>query len=647
MATHDYVIDNSTGANVRADINSVLQAILTNNSSSSAPSTTAAYMWWADTTNGVLKIRNSADNAWVELLQLDGTLTLEDGSASTPALAFRDDLNTGIFSSGANVFDIATGGVSRLQIDTSEITFNESGEDTDFRIEGDSQANLFKLDAGNDRIGVAIAAPRARFDLGNIVTDTAALTRVADRYQLVLEATDSSSRFSNNIGFILSGGTTVVAAINTFENGGNGSTGLSFATSSNSGSDPNEVMRFLADGSVRIGCTAQPSTTVSGAQFDTGGKTLRISEGGGTSSTTGASVQITGGGSSTSIGAAAAMGAILTLQNCNNTNNNQNSIDFMASTGLSTSKVIGKNDSHSSRNGSLIFATSSAAAPVERVRIDSSGRMFLGLTTTGYPKKLNVQGESGAIIHLNNYDTTTYAADTSTAIEFNVNTGNTGNQTGACEMRAFKENGTNGNNARGLSFYTGGNGASPAERLRIDSEGNVLIGTTSSNAKLHVFESADLNEDNPHIQVNGNGYRTILFMDATASHFGQTSTQRALRFYSGAETAGAQLSGSATSFTTYSDERLKENIKDIGSVLDKISDIRCVSYLRKDIKDFKETIGFIAQDFIDKFDQVLDSGKVKASDTEEHLGIKYTETIPILLKAIQELSDKVAALESA
>jgi hypothetical protein len=109
MATHDYVIDNSTGANVRADLNSVLQAILSNNSSSSAPSTTAAYMWWADTTNGILKIRNSANNAWVELLQLDGTLTLEDGSASTPALAFRDDLNTGIFSSAADTFNVATG----------------------------------------------------------------------------------------------------------------------------------------------------------------------------------------------------------------------------------------------------------------------------------------------------------------------------------------------------------------------------------------------------------------------------------------------------------------------------------------------------------------------------------------------------------
>ena len=64
---HDYVVDNSTGANVRSDINTVLQAILTNNSSSSAPSTTAAYMWWADTSAAIMKIRNSSNNGWINL----------------------------------------------------------------------------------------------------------------------------------------------------------------------------------------------------------------------------------------------------------------------------------------------------------------------------------------------------------------------------------------------------------------------------------------------------------------------------------------------------------------------------------------------------------------------------------------------------
>ena len=164
MATHDYVIDNSTGANVRADINSVLQAILTNNSSSSAPSTTAAYMFWADTTSGTLKIRNSSDNAWVELLQLDGTLTLEDGSASTPGLAFRDDLNTGIFSSASDTFNIATGGVERVEFGTATI-FNDTGADVDLRIEGDTDQNLLFCNAGGNAVGIGTSTPGSKLHI--------------------------------------------------------------------------------------------------------------------------------------------------------------------------------------------------------------------------------------------------------------------------------------------------------------------------------------------------------------------------------------------------------------------------------------------------------------------------------------------------
>ena len=48
MAQHDYVIDNSTGANVRADINNALLAISSNNSGSSAPSTNYASQFFAN-----------------------------------------------------------------------------------------------------------------------------------------------------------------------------------------------------------------------------------------------------------------------------------------------------------------------------------------------------------------------------------------------------------------------------------------------------------------------------------------------------------------------------------------------------------------------------------------------------------------------
>lgn len=116
MATHDYVIANQSGAAFRADLNNALAAIVSNNSNSSQPATRYAYQWWADTSAGVMKIRNSANDGWIELFQLDGTLTLEDGSNSAPALAFRDDLDTGIFSGGANEFNIATGGTERFVI---------------------------------------------------------------------------------------------------------------------------------------------------------------------------------------------------------------------------------------------------------------------------------------------------------------------------------------------------------------------------------------------------------------------------------------------------------------------------------------------------------------------------------------------------
>ena len=65
MAEHDFVIDNGTGAAVRADINNVLQAIASNNSKSGALTTNFAFQWHVDTSDGNLKIRNAANNGYV------------------------------------------------------------------------------------------------------------------------------------------------------------------------------------------------------------------------------------------------------------------------------------------------------------------------------------------------------------------------------------------------------------------------------------------------------------------------------------------------------------------------------------------------------------------------------------------------------
>ena len=147
MATADYILDNATGANFRSDLNNTLAAIVSNNSSSTEPSTKYAYQWWADTNEGVLKIRNSANDGWVTLLQLDGTLTLEDGSNTAPALGFRDDLNTGIFSSAADTLDITCGGTTRGSFSSSGLTVTGNVTATTFvgnidAVDGDFDGTL-------------------------------------------------------------------------------------------------------------------------------------------------------------------------------------------------------------------------------------------------------------------------------------------------------------------------------------------------------------------------------------------------------------------------------------------------------------------------------------------------------------------------
>ena len=165
MATHDYLIANGTGANVRSDINGALAAIVSNNSSSSEPSTTYAYQWWADTNANVLKIRNSANNAWITLRELDGTILMEDGTAGAPGLAFAADLDTGILRPGDNQINFATAGAERLSIGSTEIVFNEPSNDVDFRVESNGNTHMLFVDGGNDRVGIGFTAEQAPLEV--------------------------------------------------------------------------------------------------------------------------------------------------------------------------------------------------------------------------------------------------------------------------------------------------------------------------------------------------------------------------------------------------------------------------------------------------------------------------------------------------
>jgi len=170
VATHDYVISSGTGSAVRSDINGALAAIVSQNSNASEPATMYAYQWWADTTTGLLKIRNAANSAWVTIGTLasanlgllplaggtmTGVLAVTAGTAALPGIAVSGDPNTGIYSPGADQIGIATGGTSRIVVDASGNVNIDS--------------NTLYVDAANNRVGIGTTSPLYPLDVNGTI----------------------------------------------------------------------------------------------------------------------------------------------------------------------------------------------------------------------------------------------------------------------------------------------------------------------------------------------------------------------------------------------------------------------------------------------------------------------------------------------
>ena len=119
MAQHDYDIANGTGAAVRTDINNVLDAVVSQNSGGSEPSTTFSYQYWADTTAGLLKIRNGANNAWVTVGALDAA-NLGLATLASPALTGNPTAPTP--ASGDNDTSVATTAFVKTLVDSAVAT---------------------------------------------------------------------------------------------------------------------------------------------------------------------------------------------------------------------------------------------------------------------------------------------------------------------------------------------------------------------------------------------------------------------------------------------------------------------------------------------------------------------------------------------
>lgn len=129
MAQADGVVSNGTGKAVREDINFQLAALFTNHSGPTEPppGTTWTYQWWADTTTGLLKIRNAANNGWVTVGTLASTNLglITQATADSTYLAKAGGTITGaleIGSAGSLVFEGSTADANETTLAVTDPT---------------------------------------------------------------------------------------------------------------------------------------------------------------------------------------------------------------------------------------------------------------------------------------------------------------------------------------------------------------------------------------------------------------------------------------------------------------------------------------------------------------------------------------------
>ena len=264
------------------------------------------------------------------------------------------------------------------------------------------------------------------------------------------------------------------------------------------------------------------------------------------------------------------------------------------------------------------FFTESA----ERMRIDASGHLMLGVSSisdinTAY-KSINVTSNqimgiptgSDWYLNLNSY----YSSSNDYKFKQNgyaVQMYHTGNGT-----LAFR---------RSTASGTAGNVVSFSESMRINSSGNLLVGTTSGSSK---------------ITVDNTGVTTTTLMSLTDSGGTGTHTQISFNNTSG-QVGTINTAGSATTYNTSSDQRLKENIADAddaGSKVDAIQ-VRKFDWIAD---GSHQDYGMVAQEL-----QTVAPEAVSApEDPDEMMGVDYSKLVPMLVKEIQSLRARVNALEA-
>jgi hypothetical protein len=269
--------------------------------------------------------------------------------------------------------------------------------------------------------------------------------------------------------------------------------------------------------------------------------------------------------------------------------------------------------------------------------IQGSGNVGIG--TTSPQAKLDVTGPDNS----GGAGVLVYSANRTANLQLAFNTIATSANSGGMFLSA--------GGATPIVFNTNG-----TERARIDSAGLVSINTTATLAQLTVAGTGGSGQvagfrNTIYLRNNntsGNQSNFISFGSAgtVSSCFigndinGDGTTINRLDVQAGGS-GGVYLASGGTSWTSASDERGKDIIEPILNAVQKVSTLRAVIGKYKTDAEGTRRSFLIAQDVQAVLPEAVNVG----TDDQQTLGVAYTDTIPLLVAAIKELTARVAQLE--
>lgn len=294
-------------------------------------------------------------------------------------------------------------------------------------------------------------------------------------------------------------------------------------------------------------------------------------------------------------------------------------------------------------DATMAFYTTSSGTRAERARLTPNG--YFGVGTSSPQAILDVSAplsSNGPTIRLSSTGTTASSGQQIGAVDFYNSDADIPGVAAYVRALAGPTFGVGGE----LVFGTQSTWATGvlSERARIDSSGNLLVGTTntspSANVGAKIYPAGTMrcvNADSANTTENWSMYST------GAANY---------RFYVG---WGGTVYATNTTISAISDQRYKENIRDLDVGLDAILALkpRKFDWKAGQGKDIKDDRGFIAQEFEQVFPDLVDEWKDPAPEGEEPYKSVRQDLIPVLVKAMQEqqamieeLKAKVAALEA-